>query len=44
MFGDRAKLVIEAIAIAMQGKVKIQNIAGLQELQITEQWEKLHRQ
>ena len=43
MFGDRAKLVIEAIAIAMQGKVKIQNIAVLQELQITEQWEKLHR-
>jgi pyruvate/2-oxoglutarate dehydrogenase complex dihydrolipoamide dehydrogenase (E3) component len=43
MFGDHAKLVIEAIAIAMQGKVKIQNIAVLQELQITEQWEKLHR-
>jgi pyruvate/2-oxoglutarate dehydrogenase complex dihydrolipoamide dehydrogenase (E3) component len=43
MFGDRAKFVIEAIAIAMQGKVKIQNIAVLQELQITEQWEKLHR-
>jgi pyruvate/2-oxoglutarate dehydrogenase complex dihydrolipoamide dehydrogenase (E3) component len=37
MFGDRAKLVIEAIAIAMQGKVKIQNIAVLQELRITEQ-------
>ncbi len=37
MFGDRAKLVIAAIAIAMQGKVKIQNIAVLQELQITEQ-------
>jgi pyruvate/2-oxoglutarate dehydrogenase complex dihydrolipoamide dehydrogenase (E3) component len=43
MFGDRAKLVIEAIAIAMQGQVKIQNITVLQELQITEQWEKLHR-
>ncbi len=43
MFGDRAKLVIEAIAIAMQGKVEIQNIAVLQELQITEQWKKLHR-
>jgi pyruvate/2-oxoglutarate dehydrogenase complex dihydrolipoamide dehydrogenase (E3) component len=43
MFGDLAKLVIEAIAIAMQGKVKIQNIAVLQELQITEQWGKLHR-
>ncbi len=43
MFGDRAKLVIEAIAIAMQGKVNIQNIAVLQELQIAEQWEKLHR-
>ncbi|PZV12503.1 MAG: hypothetical protein DCF20_17405 [Pseudanabaena sp.] len=42
MFGESAKLVIEAIAIAMQGKVKIQNIAVLQELQITEQWEKLH--
>jgi pyruvate/2-oxoglutarate dehydrogenase complex dihydrolipoamide dehydrogenase (E3) component len=33
MFGDCAKLVIEAVAIAMQGKVKIQNIAVLQELQ-----------
>jgi pyruvate/2-oxoglutarate dehydrogenase complex dihydrolipoamide dehydrogenase (E3) component len=33
MFGDRAKLVIEAIAIAMQGKVKIQNIAVLQEFE-----------
>ncbi|GBO53561.1 mercuric reductase [Pseudanabaena sp. lw0831] len=43
MFGDRAKLEIEAIAIAMQGKVKIQNIAVLQEFQIAEQWEKLHR-
>ena len=42
MYGDRAQLVIEAIAIAMQGKVKIQNIAVLQELQIAEQWEKLH--
>jgi pyruvate/2-oxoglutarate dehydrogenase complex dihydrolipoamide dehydrogenase (E3) component len=43
MFGDLAKLVIEAIAIAMQGKVNIQHISVLQELQITEQWEKLHR-
>jgi pyruvate/2-oxoglutarate dehydrogenase complex dihydrolipoamide dehydrogenase (E3) component len=33
MFGDRAKLMIEAIAIAMQGKVKIQNIAVLQEFE-----------
>jgi pyruvate/2-oxoglutarate dehydrogenase complex dihydrolipoamide dehydrogenase (E3) component len=32
MFGDRAKLVIEAVAIAMQGKVKIQDIALLQDL------------
>ena len=43
VFGDRAKLVIDPIAIAMQGKVKIQNIVGLQELEITEQWERLHR-
>jgi|GEM_PF-1162616 len=43
MLGDRAQLVIEAIAIAMQGKVKIQDIGVLQELQITEQWEKLYR-
>ena len=43
MFGDRAQLAIEAIAIAMQGKVKIQNITGLQELRITEQWTELHR-
>ena len=43
MHGDRAQLVIEAIAIAMQGKVPIQNIAVLQELQINEQWELLHR-
>ena len=43
VFGDRAKLVIDAIAIAMQGKVKIQNIVGLQELKIAEQWEQLHR-
>jgi len=43
MCGDRAKLIIEAIAIAMQGKIKIQNIAVLQELQIHEQWEQLHR-
>ncbi|WP_434684261.1 FAD-dependent oxidoreductase [Pseudanabaena minima] len=43
MFGDRAQLVIEAIAIAMQGKAKIQDIGVLQELQITEQWEKLHQ-
>jgi len=43
MYGDRAQFVIEAIAIAMQGKVKIQNIKGLQELRITEQWTELHR-
>ncbi|OYQ62094.1 hypothetical protein B9G53_23920 [Pseudanabaena sp. SR411] len=43
MFGDRAQLVIEAIAIAMQGKVKIQDIGVLQELRITEQWTELHR-
>jgi pyruvate/2-oxoglutarate dehydrogenase complex dihydrolipoamide dehydrogenase (E3) component len=43
MFGDRAQLVIEAIAIAMQGKVKIQNIGVLQELRINEQWTELHR-
>jgi pyruvate/2-oxoglutarate dehydrogenase complex dihydrolipoamide dehydrogenase (E3) component len=43
MIGDRAKLVIEAIAIAMQGKVKIQNIAVLQELGINTQWENRDR-
>lgn len=43
MIGDRAKLVIEAIAIAMQGKVKIQNIAVLQELEINAQWENRDR-
>jgi hypothetical protein len=43
MFGNRAQLVIEAIAIAMQGKVKIQDIGVLQELRITEQWTELHR-
>jgi pyruvate/2-oxoglutarate dehydrogenase complex dihydrolipoamide dehydrogenase (E3) component len=43
MFGDRAQLVIEAIAIAMQGKVKIQDIGVLLELRITEQWTELHR-
>ena len=32
MVGDRAKLVISAVAIAMQGKVKIQDIAVLQDL------------
>ncbi len=43
MIGDRAKLVVEAIAIAMQGKVKIQNIAVLQELEINAQWENRDR-
>jgi pyruvate/2-oxoglutarate dehydrogenase complex dihydrolipoamide dehydrogenase (E3) component len=42
MYGDRAKLVIEAIAIAIQGKISIQNIAVLKELKINEQWEQLH--
>ena len=41
MIGDRAVVVIEAIAIAMQGQVKIQNIAGLPDLQIARQWQNL---
>ncbi|WP_082429400.1 NAD-binding protein [Pseudanabaena sp. 'Roaring Creek'] len=43
MYGERAKLAIKAIAMAMQGKIKIQNIEVLQELQLTEQWSKIHR-
>ncbi|PZO39231.1 MAG: hypothetical protein DCF19_14795 [Pseudanabaena frigida] len=42
IFGDRAESAIEAIAIAMQGKVKVQDIAVLPELQIPWQWQKLH--
>jgi pyruvate/2-oxoglutarate dehydrogenase complex dihydrolipoamide dehydrogenase (E3) component len=38
MLGDQSKLVIEAMNIAMQGKVKVQDI-GMEDLQLKEQWQ-----
>jgi pyruvate/2-oxoglutarate dehydrogenase complex dihydrolipoamide dehydrogenase (E3) component len=43
MVGEQAKLVIDAIAIAMQSQIKVQNITVLQELGLSEQWQNLHR-
>lgn len=42
MFGKQSKFIIESIAIAMQGNIKVQNISLLQELEIANQWQYLH--
>lgn len=43
MVGEQAKLVVDAIAMAMQSKIKIQDMRGLSELGLVEQWQQLHR-
>ncbi|MBD2186955.1 FAD-dependent oxidoreductase [Pseudanabaena mucicola] len=43
MVGEQAKVVVDAIAMAMQSKIKIQDLRGLPELGLVEQWQQLHR-
>jgi pyruvate/2-oxoglutarate dehydrogenase complex dihydrolipoamide dehydrogenase (E3) component len=42
MIGEQAKLVVDAIAMAMQSKVKVQNMTVLPELGLIEKWQNLH--
>lgn len=42
MIGEQAKFVIEAIAIAIQSKIKVQHLDILPDLQMSQQWKSLH--
>ncbi|OIP75370.1 MAG: hypothetical protein AUK48_07820 [Oscillatoriales cyanobacterium CG2_30_44_21] len=41
ILGDRSKILIEAINIAIQGKVKVQDV-GIEDLQLKAQWQAVH--